>query len=104
MSPRSQGSPFQPSQVYDNQSSLFGRDKYTLVQKPLRTKVGTGKPRQMGMSPSMSVIKNRNSIDRAGKPEETLAHMKHLLRERQGSRGVGSGAGSSKKGEHLPAI
>lgn len=104
MSPRSQGSPFLPQSVYDNTSSIFGRDKYTLVSKPLRTKVATGRPAQLGFSPSMSVLKSKNSVAHAGKPEDTLAHMKHLLRERQGSRGVPSHSGSSKKAERLPAI
>jgi len=32
--------------VYDNQTSQMGRERYSLVQIPLRTKVTTGRPYQ----------------------------------------------------------
>jgi hypothetical protein len=34
----------------------MGKERYSLVQIPLRTKVKTGRPFQEGKSPSMSVM------------------------------------------------
>jgi hypothetical protein len=62
---------------YDNTSSMMGKEKYTLVAHPLRTKVPTGKPSLMGRSPSMS-MQRRISNNELKEPEETLLAMKMM--------------------------
>lgn len=75
--------------VYDNDISMMGKDKHTLVQIPLRTKVSTGRPFQMGRSPSTSI----NQISQwSMKPEETLQEMKLMLQARKDADGVTSSA------------
>lgn len=76
----------------------MGRERYSLVQIPLRTKVTTGRPFQQGKSPSMSMMlpQNEESTDRY---KETLKEMKQLL--------VDKVKDTSKKGtpgNKLPAL
>ena len=70
--------------VYDNNESTIGKERYTLVQHPLRTKVTTGKPAQLGHSPSMSVFRKQqaNQIANSLQPEDTIASMKRLQKDR----------------------
>ena len=42
--------------MYDNSTSQMGKEKYSLVSYPLRTKVSTGRPYLEGKSPSMSMM------------------------------------------------
>jgi hypothetical protein len=91
---------------YDNSVSVTGKEKYTLVAHPLRTKVPTGKPSLMGRSPSMSV-QRRISNNELKEPEETLLAMKHLQQERirdQHLKMSKNSAGSSRLSSALPLI
>jgi hypothetical protein len=72
--------------VYDNETSMMGKEKHTLVQIPLRTKVSTGRPFLMGHSPSISI--NQTSLWSA-KPEEALQEMKIMLQARKEAEGLG---------------
>jgi hypothetical protein len=58
--------------IYDNQTSQMGRERYSLVQIPLRTKVSTGRPFKEGKSPSMSLIQSTQDNNY----KETLREMK----------------------------
>lgn len=64
--------------LYDNNASTLGKEKYTLVAIPLRTKITTGRPMHLGKSPSMSLSKLKEQ-SMAGEPEQALAEMKQLL-------------------------
>jgi len=83
----------------------MGRERYSLVQIPLRTKVTTGRPYQQGKSPSMSMMHTQvdDSTDRY---KETLREMKQMLIEKvkdpkkPGEKAVTNSTG--KKGSYLP--
>ena len=64
--------------IYDNNNSIMGRQKYTLVAYPLRTKVKTGRPTHLGKSPSMSIGKLKEHSMML-EPSEALFEMKQLL-------------------------
>jgi hypothetical protein len=55
---------------------MMGKEKYSLVQIPLRTKVSTGRPFKEGKSPSMSMMQGSSQEDRYA---ETLREMKQML-------------------------
>ena len=58
----------------------MGKERYTLVAHPLRTKVSTNGPMRLGRSPSMSLQKQ--SLASAHQPEDTLRAMKTLQQDR----------------------
>ena len=73
--------------VYDNSTSQMGKEKYSLVSIPLRTKVSTGRPYLEGKSPSMSIMAPSQNMHGGGADErhhyqETLKEMKQMIQER----------------------
>lgn len=79
----------------------MGREKYSLVQIPLRTKVSTGRPFRDGKSPSMSMMQMSNEE----RYQDTLKEMKSMLHERVKDNKKQDQGSSAKKGKGiLPAI
>lgn len=58
----------------------MGKEKYSLVQIPLRTKVKTGRPFMEGKSPNMSMNQSVSGGEESYK--QTLKEMKQLLMEK----------------------
>ena len=89
--------------TYDNDASQFGRDRYTLVNHPLRTKIP---PSQLIRSEAKSVemdsfLKSQSTTTQ--KPEDTLLEMKELLKIRQRGNVYASGNSPQVK-SNLPNI
>lgn len=86
----------------------MGRERYSLVHIPLRTKVTTGRPFQQGKSPSMSFMATQvdESSDRY---KETLNEMKQMLidKVKDGKKTTDMskiGGSNAKKNTYLPAL
>lgn len=74
------------SGVYDNQVSHYNRERYTLVNHPLRTKVA---PAQLLRSEAKSVGMNsllKSQQNSMKHPEQMLDDMKNLRKQREDER------------------
>lgn len=96
--------------IYDNNTSQMGRERYSLVQIPLRTKVTTGRPYQQGKSPSMSMMHTQGD-DSTDRYKDTLREMKQMLMDKvkDGNKKADTKMqyqqnSTGKKGTYLPAI
>jgi len=83
----------------------MGRERYSLVQIPLRTKVTTGRPYQQGKSPSMSMMQTQGD-DSSDRYKDTLREMKQMLLDKvkDTKKPDKFGHSGTKKGSYLPQI